>query len=57
MAGKVRFDEMKDFFGATGSGDASGIWSETPRAHPEFRDAWQRKLDKLAKARKAEEMV
>jgi chlorophyllide a reductase subunit Y len=56
IAGKARFDEMKNFFGDTGSGDKAGIWTETPAAHPGFRDAWRRKLEKQAKARKAEEM-
>jgi chlorophyllide a reductase subunit Y len=56
IAGKARFDEMKNFFGETGSGDKAGIWTETPVDHPGFRDAWRRKLDKQAKARKAEEM-
>jgi chlorophyllide a reductase subunit Y len=57
IAGKSRFDEMKNFFGETGSGDAAGVWADAPRARPEFRDAWRRKLEKQAKARKAEEMV
>ena len=56
IAGKARFDEMKNFFGDAGSGDKAGIWTETPADHPGFRDAWRRKLDKQAKARKAEEM-
>jgi len=57
IGGKSRFAEMKDFFGDVGSGDAAGIWEDTPQARPEFRDAYRRKLEKQAKARKAEEMV
>ena len=51
-----RFLEMEEFFGTTGRGDKAGIWSDTPSEHPEFRDAWRRKLERQAKARKAEEM-
>jgi chlorophyllide a reductase subunit Y len=57
IAGKSRFDEMKEFFGETGSGDNAGVWPATPVQRPEFRDSWRRKLDKQAKARKAEEML
>jgi chlorophyllide a reductase subunit Y len=57
LAGKARFDEMKAFFGETGQGDAAGIWEDRPQPRPEFRDAYRRKLDKQAKARKAEEMI
>ena len=54
--GKARFDEMKAFFGETGSGDVAGIWTETPQPNPQFRETYRRKLEKQAKARKAEEM-
>jgi chlorophyllide a reductase subunit Y len=57
IAGKTRFDEMKDFFGDTGSGDDAGIWQDKPVHRPEFRDSWRRKIEKQAKARKAEEMI
>lgn len=57
IAGSSRLAEMHEFFGGSGRGDAAGIWTEAPRAHPEFRDAWRRKLDRQAKARKAEEMI
>jgi chlorophyllide a reductase subunit Y len=57
LAGKARFDEMKAFFGDVGSGDTAGVWQKPPVLHPEFRDAYQRKLEKQAKARKAEEML
>jgi chlorophyllide a reductase subunit Y len=56
LAGKSRFVEMEEFFGTTGCGDKAGIWSDTPSEHPGFRDAWRRKLERQAKARKAEEM-
>jgi chlorophyllide a reductase subunit Y len=57
MAGKARFDEMRSFFAGVGEGDAAGVWRDTPAPRPEFRDAYRRKLEKQAKARKAEEMV
>jgi chlorophyllide a reductase subunit Y len=57
IANKARFDTMKDFFGETGQGDNAGVWSETPRARPEFRDFTRRQVIKLIKRRKAEEMI
>jgi chlorophyllide a reductase subunit Y len=57
MAGKARFDEMRAFFAGVGEGDTAGVWSDTPKPRPEFREAYRRKLDKQAKARKAEEMI
>jgi len=57
IAGKSRFEEMKAFFGETGFGDDAGIWPSTPVRRPEFRDSWKRKIEKHAKARKAEEML
>jgi len=57
IAGKTRFDEMKAFFGETGTADSAGVWHDTPRPHPEFRDSYRRKLEKQTKTRKAEEMI
>jgi chlorophyllide a reductase subunit Y len=57
LGSKSRFDAMKAFFGETGSGDAAGIWTEQPVANPEFREQYRRRLEKQAKARKAEEMI
>jgi len=56
MAGKTRFDEMQAFFAGVGSGDTAGVWRDRPAPRPEFRDAYRKKLEKQAKARKAEEM-
>jgi hypothetical protein len=42
--------------GDIGNGDNAGVWEETPKAHPEFREMTRRQLAKLQKARKAEEM-
>ena len=56
IANKARFDEMNDFFEGVGSGHATGVWEDTPRDRPEFREQYERKLARQAKARKAEEM-
>jgi chlorophyllide a reductase subunit Y len=57
LGSKSRFDAMKAFFGETGSGDVAGIWTERPEARPDFREQYKRRLEKQAKARKAEEMI
>ena len=57
IGNKSRFDEMKAFFGDAGEGDRAGVWEGVPTARPEFRAETRRKLEKLAKKRKAEEMI
>lgn len=57
IAGKTRMDDMKTFFEGVGNGDTSGIWEGSPNLRPDFRAAHQKKLDKAAKAAKAEEMI
>jgi chlorophyllide a reductase subunit Y len=54
IGNKSRFDE---FFGDTGQGFKAGVWSEVPEDRPEFREHYKRHLVKLARQRKAEEMV
>ena len=56
IGNKTRFDQMHEFFEAVGDGDNAGVWEETPKAHPEFREMTRRQLAKMQKARKAEEM-
>lgn len=56
IGNKARFDQMHEFFEAVGDGDNAGVWEETPKAHPEFREMTRRQLAKMQKARKAEEM-
>ena len=51
-----RFNQMKDFFGSVGHGDASGVWSDKPKEHPEFRAENRRQMEKKNKQRKAQEM-
>ena len=61
IGNKARFDEMRGFFGTTGQGHAAGVWeagqAEAPRDRPEFKAETRRQLAKLAKKRKAEEMI
>jgi chlorophyllide a reductase subunit Y len=57
IANKSRFDEMKAFFGDAGEGDRAGVWEGVPQERPEFRAETRRKLEKMAKKRKAEEMI
>jgi chlorophyllide a reductase subunit Y len=57
IAGKARMDKMKAFFDGVGEGDTAGIWEGSPNLRPDFREAHQKKLDKQARAAKAQEMI
>ena len=57
IAGKVRMDGMKAFFAGVGAGDTAGVWEGAPNLRPDFRAQHQKKLDKAAKAARAEEMI
>jgi len=57
LGNKARFDEMSAFFEGVGEGYSAGVWQEQPRDRPEFAEMHQRQLAKIAKQRKAEEMV
>ena len=57
LGNKHRFDEMKAFFDGVGEGANAGVWEGVPVDRPEFREHYKRHLTKLAKQRKAEEMV
>jgi 3,8-divinyl chlorophyllide a/chlorophyllide a reductase subunit Y len=48
---------MEAFFADVGSGPNAGVWSEEPKDRPAFREQYARRMQKLAQARKAEEMV
>jgi chlorophyllide a reductase subunit Y len=51
---------MSDFFGSTGSGHAAGVWESShgvPQDRPDFKTEQRRQALRLAKKRKAEEMV
>ncbi|MFZ5690054.1 MAG: chlorophyllide a reductase subunit Y [Pseudomonadota bacterium] len=51
LRNKSRFDAMREFFVDVGSGDNAGIWEDTPRARPEFRERTRRQMAALAKQR------
>jgi chlorophyllide a reductase subunit Y len=57
IAGREKMAGMKAFFEGVGEGDAAGIWEGAPNLRPDFRAIHQKKLDKAAKAAKAEEMI
>jgi len=57
IAGKDRMETMKAFFEGVGHGDTAGVWEGSPNLRPDFRAQHQKKLDKAAKAAKAEEMI
>ena len=57
MGNKDRMAKMKSFFEEVGEGDTAGVWEGAPNLHPEFRAAHQKKLDKQARAAKAQEMI
>lgn len=57
IAGREKMAGMKAFFEGVGEGDTAGIWEGAPNLRPDFRAIHQKKLDKAAKAAKAEEMI
>ncbi len=57
IGNKRRFDTMKEFFAGVGEGYAAGVWEDVPQDRPEFREHYKRHLQKLARQRKAEEMI
>jgi chlorophyllide a reductase subunit Y len=56
IGNQSRFNQMKDFFGETGMGYASGVWQGVPVDRPEFKAETKRQLERAKKKRKAEEM-
>ena len=60
IGNKARFEQMKAFFGSTGSAHAAGVWEASngvPQDRPEFKAETKRQVIKLMKRRKAEEMI
>ncbi len=57
MGNRERMEGMKAFFEGVGTGDTAGIWEGAPNLRPDYRALHQKKLDKAAKAAKAEEMI
>jgi len=57
IAGKSRFDTMREFFEGVGEGDKAGIWQDMPVQRPDFREKFRKAAAAQAKKRKSEEMV
>ncbi len=58
MASRPRFEAMRAFFEGAGQGETAGIFPHgPPKERPEFRARRERELEKLARRRKAEEMI
>jgi chlorophyllide a reductase subunit Y len=56
IGNKQRFEQMREFFGSTGTGHATGVWEATPQDRPEFKAETRRQLAKAVARRKAEAM-
>ncbi|MEM9749504.1 MAG: chlorophyllide a reductase subunit Y [Pseudomonadota bacterium] len=54
LANQARFDRMRAFFDGVGEGEAAGVWSDTPKARPEFKAKFAKRS---AAARKDQEAV
>jgi chlorophyllide a reductase subunit Y len=57
LGNRSRFEAMRSFFEGVGTGQAAGVWQQTPADHPQFRERYKAQLAKLAAKRKAEEIV
>ncbi len=57
IANKGRMEHMREFFEGVGHSDTAGVWEGDPNLRPDFREKHQKKLDKLARAAKAQEMI
>ncbi|MGZ5920337.1 MAG: chlorophyllide a reductase subunit Y [Rhizomicrobium sp.] len=53
IAGKARFDRMRDFFEGVGDSYSAGIWTETPQDRPEFKAKYAKQQAASAKAEEA----
>jgi len=57
IGNKGRMDRMRAFFEGVGQGESAGVWEREPNLRPEFRAIHQKKLDRKARAIKAEQMI
>jgi 3,8-divinyl chlorophyllide a/chlorophyllide a reductase subunit Y len=57
IAGKARFDTMREFFEGVGDGDTAGIWQGMPNVRADFREKYRKAVTAQTKNRKSEEMV
>jgi chlorophyllide a reductase subunit Y len=54
LGNRARFQQMREFFEGVGTGETAGVWLDTPRLHPEFREE---RLVQLSKKKKSEEAI
>ena len=57
LANQNRFDEMRAFFGEVGEGHAAGVWEDTPKDNPAFKEKYRKQIEAQQKKRRAEEMI
>ncbi len=57
IANRGRMEAMRAFFEDVGEGDTAGVWEGAPNLQPGFRAQNAKKLERQAKAAKAEEMI
>jgi chlorophyllide a reductase subunit Y len=57
MGNKDRMGKMRAFFEGVGSGDTAGVWEGDPNIREDFRATNLRKIEKKARAAKAQEMI
>ena len=57
ISNRKRMANLKGFFEGVGSEDTAGVWEGSPNLRPDFRAQHQKKLDKAARAAKAQEMI
>ena len=55
LGNQARFTHMREFFAGVGTGEAAGVWEDTPRERPEFRAQYKKQLAKMAGVRSTAE--
>jgi chlorophyllide a reductase subunit Y len=57
MGNKARMGKMREFFEGVGTGDTAGVWEADPNIREDFRATNLKKIEKKARAAKAQEMI
>jgi chlorophyllide a reductase subunit Y len=57
MGNKDRMGKMRAFFEGVGTGDTAGVWEGDPNIREDFRATNLKKIEKKARAAKAQEMI
>ena len=57
MGNKDRMGKMRAFFEGVGTGDTAGVWEGEPNIREDFRAMNLKKIEKKARAAKAQEMI